>query len=30
MSATGKTSGGMMLAGWRDVLTIERRAIAPT
>ena len=30
MSATGKTSGGMTLAGWRDVRTIERRAIAPT
>jgi hypothetical protein len=30
MRATGKTSGGMTLAGWRVVLTTERRAIAPT
>ena len=30
ISATGKMSGGMTLAGWRAVLTRERRAIAPT
>jgi len=30
MSATGKISGGMKLAGWRAVRTTERRAIAPT
>jgi hypothetical protein len=30
MSAMGKMSGGIELAGWRAVRTIERLAIAPT
>jgi hypothetical protein len=30
MRAIGKMSGGMMLAGCREVRTTDRRAIAPT